>query len=246
MARVRAALLAAGRGVRMGGQKPKTLLPVGDKEPLLYYLLEGLKRAGVEDLLVVTGYKPTDVQDYVTQHWGAENVAFTWNARYASWGNFHTLRMALDQSPGFDLLAINSDIVVHPDVFRRAIRKEGDLVLAVQRRRDLDPEDMRTQLNGDRVVSVSKNLHMARSHGEFCGVSLLRGRAHRLYGDISNGWEWRADTTGYYEDVYNQMAGRLDTRAVQVAAGEYAEVDVPGDRNGALKVIERHFQASPA
>jgi choline kinase len=230
----------------MGGATPKTLLPVGEKEPLLYYLLEGLKRAGVEDLLVVTGYKPMEVQNYVTEHWGAENLAFTWNARYASWGNFHTLRMALDQSPAFELLVINSDIVVHPDVYRRAIRKDGDLLLAVQRRRDLEQEDMRVQLNGDNVVSVSKDLHMARSHGEFCGVSLLRGRAHRIYGDISNGWEWRADTTGYYEDVFNQMAGRLDMRAVQVAAGEYAEVDVPDDTDGALKVIERHFQASAA
>jgi choline kinase len=229
----------------MGGDIPKTLIPIGDKEPLLHYLLEGLRRAGVDDLMIVTGYKPKMVQEFVGERWEGE-ATFVWNARFASWGNFHSVRMALDQSPGFDLLVVNSDIVVHPDVYRRATTKQGELVLAVQRRQNLEPEDMRVQLGPDRVVSVSKELHMARSHGEFCGVSLLRGRAHRVYSDISSAWEWRADTGGYYEDVYNRMVGSVDVRAVPVAAGEYAEVDVPDDADTAATVIERHFQTSAA
>lgn len=120
MGGVRAAILAAGRGVRMGGTKPKTLFPVAGNKSLLHYLLQGLRHAGVNDLLVVTGFLPASVQDFVTEHWGEDGVAFVRNARYASWGNFHTVRMAIDQSTGRDLLVVNSDIVIHPEVFRRA------------------------------------------------------------------------------------------------------------------------------
>ena len=42
MAPVRAVVLAAGRGVRMGGRRPKTLIPVADKQPLLRYILVGI------------------------------------------------------------------------------------------------------------------------------------------------------------------------------------------------------------
>ena len=242
MARVRAAILAAGRGVRMGGGTPKTLLPMSpDKGPLLQYILEGLQKAGITDLLVVTGHRAGEVETYVTDQWGTDNLTFVRNMRYASWGNFHSVRVALDQSPGFDVLVVNSDIVVHPDVYRRVVETRGDLILAVQRRQRLDDEDMRVYLKGDRVLGVSKTLARARSHGEYAGVSLLRGDAPRIYGDINNEWQWRANTRGYYEDVYNQMVERVDARAAEVAAGEYAEVDTPDDVTAAVEVIDRHF-----
>ena len=238
MARVRAAVLAAGRGVRMRTAVPKSLIPVGDNEPLLYYILYGLRRVGIDDLLVVTGYGASEIQDYVTKHW-ADGVSFIFNARYASWGNFHSLRMALDQSPGFDVLAINSDIVVNPDVFRRVLEGTGDLVLAVERRRRLDEEDMRVELRGDEVRAIGKSLKMPRSHGEFDGVSLLRREAAGLYLDAATDLEWEAMTALYYEDLYSMIFDRVDSRAAFVEPGEYAEVDVPDDLPAAEAVIER-------
>jgi choline kinase len=149
--------------------------------------------------------------------------------------------VALDQSPGYDLLVVNSDIVVHPDVYRRVVEQRGDLILSVQRRQRLDDEDMRVYLKGNRILGVSKKLPQARSHGEYTGVSLLRGIAPRIYGDINNEWQWRANTHGYYEDVYNEMVDRVEARAAEVAAGEYAEVDTPEDLQAAAAVIDRHF-----
>ena len=241
MARVRAAILAAGRGVRMGGGTPKTLLPVEDKEPLLHYLLEGLKKAPIDDLLVITGHRPDEIQSFVTDRWGPDRLSFVRNMRYGSWGNFHSVRVALDQSPGMDLMVVNCDIVIHPDVYRRVIEQRGDLILAVQRRQRLDDEDMKVHLEGDLVLGVSKGLPRSKAHGEYCGVSLLRGDAHRVYGDIAGAWEWNATTSGYYEDVYNSMVGSIEARAASVATGEYAEVDTPEDLAAATEVIERHF-----
>lgn len=225
----------------MGGDTPKTLKPVGGKGPLLQYLIDGLKQAEVEDLLVVTGHRSKEVETYVTERWGSDNLTFVRNMRYASWGNFHSVRVAVDQSPGFDLMVVNSDIVTHPEVYRRVTETAGDLVLAVQKRERLDMEDMRVHLDGNRVLGVSKDLKMARSHGEYTGVSLLRGPAHRVYSDICNQMQWQARTGVYYEDIYNTMAGQVDARAAQVAAGEYAEVDTPEDLPAAERVLERHF-----
>lgn len=241
MAKVRAALLAAGRGVRMGGGTPKTLLPVGERGPLLEYIVSGLQKAGVNDLLVVTGHRAEEIQTAVTEAWGETGLTFLRNMRYASWGNFHSVRVALDASPGMDLMVVNCDIVVHPDVYSRVMQKEGDLVLAVQRKQRLDAEDMCVQLQGDRVLGVSKHLAIGASHGEYAGVSLIRGVGHRHYIDESSARQWRADTAGYYEDVYNTIIPRIDARAASVAAGEYAEVDTPEDVAAASEVIERHF-----
>jgi choline kinase len=244
MAKLRAAVLAAGRGTRMGGATPKTLLPVDGREPLLHYILEGLAVAGVDDVLVVTGHRPEEIQQYVSAHRGGSSATFVRNARYASWGNFHTVRVALDQSPGTALLVVNSDVVVHPDVYRRVAGATGELVLAIQRSRRLDEEDMRVQLSGDRVLAIGKNLIMPLSHGEYAGVSLLRADAARVYSEISTELEWRARTDLYYEDVYGLMLEqRVDARAAFVEAGEYAEIDAPEDVAGAAAVIDRNADA---
>ncbi len=238
----RGVILAAGRGIRMGGAGHKALLPINGHEPLLYYLLAGLKRAGISDLIVVTGHAAPDVQEYVTKYW-EEEPTFQFNPRYASWGNFHSLRVALDQSPGFSLLVCNCDIVIHPEVLARVASQAGDLVLAVERRLRLDDEDMRVELHGERVGSIGKNLTRARGHGEFCGASLLRPPAARAYQEVSSDLEWHGETQIYYEDVYARILEHVDARAAAVNPGEYAEVDEPANLIEAARVIERHSGA---
>lgn len=240
MAQLRGVILAAGRGVRMGGETPKTVIPIAEHEPLLHYILSGLKGAGLSDLMVVTGHRPQEVEAFVSERWNATPVTFLRNMRYASWGNFHSVRVALDQSPGMDVLVVNSDVVVHPDVYGRVTAAPGDLVLAVQTRRQLNQEDMRVMLQGDRVLGVSKNLKIRSSHGEFAGVSLIRPPASQVYTDIATELEWHGTTSLYYEDVYNAMLDRVDTRAAKVGDGEYAEVDSPEDVPAAAAVIGRH------
>lgn len=243
MARVRAAILAAGRGVRMGGTEPKTLIPLGGREPLLFHILSGLRTAGIDDVLVVTGFKPQSIQDYIASHFAELDITYVFNARFASWGNFHSVRVALDQSPGFDVLVVNSDVVVHPDVYQRVLSTSGDLVLAVQKRRVLDAEDMRVHLDGDKVLGIGKDLKRAFSHGEYAGVSLLRPSAARVYSEVASGLEWRADTDFYYEDVYARILPAVKARAARVNDHEYAEVDTPDDVAAALAVVERHPDA---
>jgi choline kinase len=241
VAGVRAVVLAAGRGVRMGGGLvPKTLLPMGDEEPLLSYILRGLQGAGISDLLIVTGHGRSHIEEYVNEHWGGDKPAFVFNARYASWGNFHSVRVAVDQSPGRDLLVVNSDVVVTPDVYARVAAGDGDLVLAVQKKMRLDEEDMRVQLDRRRVLAIGKDVPMGLSHGEFAGVSLLRADGARVYLDVATNNEWRSVTHVYYEDVYAAMIPHVRVTAVTVGEDEYAEVDEPANVPDAIEVIATH------
>jgi len=246
VAKLRAAVLAAGRGVRIGGDVPKSLLPVGEHEPLLHYTLAGLRAAGVDDVLVVTGFKPKAVQSFAEGRWGNEGITFVFNARYASWGNFHSVRLALDQSPGMDVLVVNSDVVVPPETFRKVAESAGDLVLAVQHGTRLDEEDMRVELRGTRVRGIGKHLRMGTSHGEYAGVSLLRRAAAHLYLQMATDLEWQSRTAGYYEDIYAAMLGVLDARAVMIGPEDYAEVDQPQDFERAAAVIARQRDLWPA
>ncbi|MCD6575784.1 MAG: NTP transferase domain-containing protein [Nanoarchaeota archaeon] len=63
---MKALVLAAGRGIRMGAltqDKPKVLIEVAGK-PFLYYVLKNLEKAGVNEIGVVVGYKKEKVVEF--------------------------------------------------------------------------------------------------------------------------------------------------------------------------------------
>src|SRR5580658_5406049 len=72
---MKAVILAAGKGTRMGGltsQMPKPMLPVHGK-PILEHILQGLMEAGVRDFFIVTGFRAEVVESYFGdgKKWGA-------------------------------------------------------------------------------------------------------------------------------------------------------------------------------
>ncbi|MED9969792.1 MAG: sugar phosphate nucleotidyltransferase [Ruminococcus sp.] len=60
-----AIILAGGEGKRMKSDKPKTLSEVLGK-PMLLWVMSALKKAGIDDICVVKGYKKECIEDYLS------------------------------------------------------------------------------------------------------------------------------------------------------------------------------------
>ncbi len=76
---MRAIILAAGRGSRMGNltdEKPKCLLEVYGK-PLIEHQIEALTKGGIEEIALVTGYKRELLYSYGNYHFHNEEWAET-------------------------------------------------------------------------------------------------------------------------------------------------------------------------
>jgi bifunctional UDP-N-acetylglucosamine pyrophosphorylase/glucosamine-1-phosphate N-acetyltransferase/UDP-N-acetylglucosamine pyrophosphorylase len=67
-----AIVLAAGKGTRMQSDLPKVLFPVCDR-PLIRYVLDALREAGVEKLIVVVGYRSALVRQALSDY---DNIEF--------------------------------------------------------------------------------------------------------------------------------------------------------------------------
>lgn len=64
---MKAVVLAAGKGVRMlplTEDRPKVLIEIGGK-PFLYYVLEGLKKAGLTEIGIIVSYKKEKIAEFV-------------------------------------------------------------------------------------------------------------------------------------------------------------------------------------
>jgi bifunctional UDP-N-acetylglucosamine pyrophosphorylase/glucosamine-1-phosphate N-acetyltransferase/UDP-N-acetylglucosamine pyrophosphorylase len=62
-----AIVLAAGKGTRMESELPKVLFPVCGR-PMIHFVLDALRRAGVEKIIVVVGYRRELVEAELAGH----------------------------------------------------------------------------------------------------------------------------------------------------------------------------------
>jgi len=83
-----AIILAAGPGKRMGGDKPKVLIELQGK-PLVMWVIEAARAAGINRIIVVIGHKGEDVQAALANY----DVEFVWqNERL---GTGHAVQQAI-------------------------------------------------------------------------------------------------------------------------------------------------------
>src|SRR3954463_12129977 len=71
-----AIILAAGKGKRMGSDLPKVLVPVGGR-PMIRYVIDAVRGAGIKRLLVVVGYRADLVRRELADQPGLEFVVQT-------------------------------------------------------------------------------------------------------------------------------------------------------------------------
>ena len=118
MKNVTAVVLAAGRGTRMKSDYPKVLHEVLGK-PIILYVIEALKKAGVKDIIVVAGYR----SDLLKSAIGMTRVAIQ-KRLLGSGDAVMAAKKYLKSAARGDVLVTCGDApLIRPETFRRLIAK---------------------------------------------------------------------------------------------------------------------------
>lgn len=149
-------ILAAGRGTRLmplTKDTPKPLLPVAGR-PMLDYVLDGFREAGVTDLCMVVGY----LADRIIEHYGVESggFRFTYIRQAQLLGTGDALLHAADFPDGPFLVSFG-DILMHRSNHAnlRAFFESGDWSASISLNVEDDPYmGAAVTLDGDRVVRI--------------------------------------------------------------------------------------------
>ena len=92
----KAVVLAAGKGTRMKSELPKVLFPVCGK-PMIEYVLDALEEAGVDEIVVVVGYRSDLVKETIKPR---ANVRFAEQKELLGTG--HAVASCREYLEGFD------------------------------------------------------------------------------------------------------------------------------------------------
>jgi choline kinase len=239
-------VLAAGAGRRLESlteDLPKTLLPVDGERTILDIALGNLRRAGLETVVVVTGYaadRLTERQAVLEQrHDVALELVF--NPKAEEWNNCYSLWCAREHFAQGVLLC-NGDTVHPPEVEERLLAGRGDaeLVLALDDAKTLGAEEMKVLLGEDGLVrGINKAHDPAAAAGEYIGLTVIEPAAADGLADALEA-TWRRDPGLYYEDGFQEYRDRGGRVGVASVGGlEWVEVDDQVDLDRAREVAWR-------
>lgn len=113
---MKAVILAAGEGRRLRPlthRRPKPMLPVANK-PVLEYVIEAVATAGIEEIVLVVGYKRDRIQTYFGDgdDWG---VSIEYVIQSDQLGTGHALLQAAERLDG-DFLVLNGDRIIDAEL----------------------------------------------------------------------------------------------------------------------------------
>ncbi|NLV69060.1 MAG: NTP transferase domain-containing protein [Spirochaetes bacterium] len=167
-------VLAGGKGVRMKSELPKVLHPLCGK-PLIGYVVDSLGSAGIDDIVVVVGYRGDDVISFL-----GNSVRFVW--QHEQLGTGHAVMQAEDlfrNHGGYVVVACGDVPLIKPDTFRalmhesakentgavvltmiqdnpkgygRIVKKDGEFVRIVEEKDASDDERGITEVNSGTYI----------------------------------------------------------------------------------------------
>jgi len=239
-------VLAAGAGRRLEpltADLPKTLLPVDGERTILDVALANLRRAGMEEVVVVTGFAAHRIEERKADLEAAHDVRLelVFNDKALEWNNAYSLWCARDH---FDqgVVLCNGDTVHPPSVQDSLLAARGgtDLLLAVDDVQTLGEEEMKVHLDGDGLMTaINKGLDPASAHGEYIGVTLIEPHAADALADALKA-TFERDPQLYYEDGYQELANRGGrVGSASIGDVEWVEVDDHADLARAREVACR-------
>lgn len=106
---ITAAILVGGRGTRLRSRvpdRPKALAPVRNR-PYLCYLLDFLSRAGIRNVILLTGYLAEQIESTFGQRYGPLNLSYS--VEPTALGTGGAVRLALPKMSSSTLLVLNGD-----------------------------------------------------------------------------------------------------------------------------------------
>ncbi len=231
---MKAVILAAGMGSRLGEftrDKPKTLLQVRGK-PLIFHILECLSAAGVEEVIIITGYEDEKIREMVKD--GSEfglKVRYVRNPRYDSTNNIYSLSLAEQRVASEGFLIVNSDVFFHPEILRRLIEAEGGgITLMVDMEKELGEEEMKVVARGGRITDIGKEIPPGEADGEYIGLARVDPAFTSVFFSALNEVLLELGTGVFYEEAFRRLIEKdVGINYATTGGFPWIEIDTPND-----------------
>ena len=124
---MKALILAGGRGKRLRpitDKIPKSLIPI-NKKPLIQYTINYLKKFGINEIIICSGYKSKQIQNFLKKkkNFGCK---IEYSIEKSPLGTAGAIRNAIKNLSGESFLVINGDVITNIDL-KKILKKPNTI-----------------------------------------------------------------------------------------------------------------------
>lgn len=231
---MKAIILAAGAGRRLGAALPKCMLDVGGKS-IIHRQVAAMSAEGIEEFVVVVGYQQDLIRRHLSERPG--RFVFVVNQRFASTNTIYSLYLARAHLAEGCWYA-NADVVFDRRLIRRMVACDpAGTALAVETH-PCGEEEVKVIVRDRRVIRIGKALPPGDATGEFVGIARFdNGVARALAGALTELVERRGMVVDYFEHAVDRLCGGFVLTAADVTDLPCQEIDFPADLEIARREI---------
>ena len=231
---MKAVILAAGRGSRLEpitDHCHKALLRVAG-QPILSWQIQNLSRFGVDEVVVVTGYRGDTLEEacgVIDDQIQGTDVTTVRNEEWETTENLYSVSLTEERVRGDSMVLLNCDIVPEPELFERVVGADDESI-APYDPSEPDEDALQIELDGD---SNPKNI-LDKGHEDGDGAtlgffSLDAAASDALFVDIEN-YLHRSDVRAFwFEHSLSRMFDSLEFEAMDVSDSRWFEIDTEAD-----------------
>jgi len=229
---MKAVILAAGEGKRLGLGIPKALVKVNDIS-LIERTIHLFITLGIKDLIIVVGYKAEEVKRFLTRSQIARDNKITWveNKEFHQ-GNGLSVLCVRDYVENYFLLSM-VDHIYDPTPLSNFPQHLGDLVCVVDSKpKFADPEEAtRVLIEAGTVKRIGKNLTSYNALD--CGLFLC---SRKIFPVLEEALEEGEDEWNEAKDRFAQQFG---AEAFDLRGGSWLDVDTPEELSRAERLLRK-------
>lgn len=237
-------ILAAGMAKRLRpltDSKPKCMLEVGGKT-LLQRTVDAMAMAGVEEFVVVTGYREEMIREFLTSHFSLFTFHFINNSDYEHNNNIYSLWMAGQVVRDKEFLLMDSDILCDPKAVE-VVARQSEPALALNRH-ELGEEEMKIVADSEgRITEISKTCRVEDAIGESVGIEKITAAySEALFRELDQMILEEKLIDIFYERAFERLIPQGHVfKVVDTTEFFSYELDTPEDFERAMELLPKEL-----
>ena len=233
---MRALLLAAGRGTRISrylNGNPKCTVKISNDISLIQYTVNQLKKHGVEDIAVVTGYRHYVVEQVLQN----QKIKWFYNPFFDVTNSIASAWFAKSFIQNDDIIIMNADVFCEECLYDELLSVKQSPVVFYDSSRIVDA-DYRFYCENNEVKKYGKDLSVEETSGEYVGIARFDSSFIPLFLEQLDQMIGQQQHSLWWENVLYSKSAQVPLNAYDVSGKFWAEVDYVEDYRRIIDFVE--------